>query len=161
MHTAAAASCKRRAGLTCTSCSFKRQSDTYRRTSHDIPCSLSFCHKTYFDQVKAMRHETDGGLNIATRYRRSCSDAKKTASPCSLSCVPYPLGKRLAFLSFIVSLSFVELSKLVSKYRFFQYDNIKTLSNDMPKLSIRYPANTSCKIRTRYMYGSSTHGKTE
>ena len=47
---------------------------------------LPFCwpprrRRTYFNQVKAMRHETDGGLNSATRYRRSCSDVKKTASP--------------------------------------------------------------------------------
>ena len=31
-HTAAVASCERRAGLTRTSCSFKNESDTYRRT---------------------------------------------------------------------------------------------------------------------------------
>ena len=31
--------------------------------------------------VKAMRHETDGGLNNATRYRRSCSDIKKSPLP--------------------------------------------------------------------------------
>ena len=46
---------------------------------------LPFCWpsrrmKTYFNEVKAMQHETDGGLNIATRYRRWCSDTKKMAS---------------------------------------------------------------------------------
>ena len=45
VHTAAAAaSCKRRAGLTRNSCSFKMQSDTYRRTFHDTPCSLFVGH---------------------------------------------------------------------------------------------------------------------
>ena len=31
--------------------------------------------ETYFNEAKAIRHETDGGLNNATRDRRSCSDS--------------------------------------------------------------------------------------
>ena len=57
-----------------------------------VPTYLSYCpllpffwpsrrRKSYFHQVKAMRHETDGGLNNATRYRRSCSDTKKWPLP--------------------------------------------------------------------------------
>ena len=85
VHAAAVASCERRAGLTPTACSFKKQSDTYRRSSHDSPCSL-FCwpsrrRKTYFYQVKAMRRETDSKLKSATSYRRSCSDTKKSPPP--------------------------------------------------------------------------------
>ena len=30
----------------------------------------------YFHQVKVLRHETDGELNTATRYQRSCYDTK-------------------------------------------------------------------------------------
>ena len=37
VHTAAGATCERRAGLARTSCSFKKQSDTYRRTYHAFP----------------------------------------------------------------------------------------------------------------------------
>ena len=39
----------------------------------------SMRRKLYFHQAKAMRNETDGGINSSTRYRRSCSDAKKSA----------------------------------------------------------------------------------
>ena len=81
VHTAAVARCERRAGLYRTSCPFKKQSDTYRRTM--IPPAPFFFwpsrrRKTYFNQLKAMPHETDGGLNNATRYRRSCSHTKKS-----------------------------------------------------------------------------------
>ena len=44
VYTAAVTSCGRRAMHTRTSCSFKKQSDTYRRSSHDSPCSLFVGH---------------------------------------------------------------------------------------------------------------------
>ena len=61
-----------------------------------VPTYLSYCpllpffwpsrrRKSYFHQVKAMRHETDGGLNNATRYRRSCSETKKSPLPLRLT----------------------------------------------------------------------------
>ena len=57
-----------------------------------VPTYLSYCpllpffwpskrRKSYFHQVKELRHETDGGLNNAPRYRRSCSDTKKSPLP--------------------------------------------------------------------------------
>ena len=59
------------------------QSDTYRRTSLLYPlhpfCWPSRRRKTHLNQVKPLRHETDGGSNSATRYRRSYSDAKKSS----------------------------------------------------------------------------------
>ena len=71
--------------VSCGSCS-RSKSDTYRRPCHVAPALLPFFwpsrrRKSYFHQVKAMRHETDGGLNNATRYRRSCSDTKQSPLP--------------------------------------------------------------------------------
>ena len=36
-----------------------------------------------------MRQETDGGFNNATRYRRSCSDTKKSPLPYITQFIPY------------------------------------------------------------------------
>ena len=59
---------------------------------------------------------------------------------CAVCCrVPYRPARPSAFYRFIVSLSFIELSKLLSKYRsFFGSIYIYILSNDISKVSVRY-----------------------
>ena len=82
---AVVASCERRAGLTRTSCSFKKQSDTYRRTSHGSPCSRFVGHpgvgKHTLIKSKHCDTKQTAGLKSATLYRRSCSHVKKLPLP--------------------------------------------------------------------------------
>ena len=76
-------------GVPCMFSSFKKATRT------DIPIVLptdpffwsSRRGKSYFHQVKVMRHETDGELNNATRYRRSCSDTEKLLRSFLSNCV--------------------------------------------------------------------------
>ena len=51
-------------------------------------------------------------------------------------CIPCPPGRRSAFVGFIVSLSFIELSKLFDTILSYRYRTI------ISKLSIRYPTLT-------------------
>ena len=54
--------------------------------------------------------------------------------------VPYRPERRSAFYRSIVSSSFIKLSKLISKYRrFFGSTYFLLLSNDLSKVSVRYP----------------------
>ena len=94
VHTAAVASRERRAGLTCTSCSFKTQSSTYRRTYNIMippaaPLSLAIQasgNKTFI-KVKPHATRTD-------TYRRSCLfDIKKNTKFANFL-VGEPWGKR-------------------------------------------------------------------
>ena len=148
MHTAAVASCERRAGLTRTSCSFKNQSDTYRRhlcsIAHKkkkpilltnprleapLPPFLSCWVVINSDVTRAVGSIRTCSTRLRTLWCTPCSVAKRQQFSCPLrACLPLK-SENVVPYGWICSDGQVMFSKKNSSYEYFCRTNTHIQQN--------------------------------